>query len=334
MFPIHPPTGPFLIDLVPLGIPLQVRWYGVLIIGGAMLAAMIAARRAERRGYDPEDVWNQLLLGLVLSIAAARIYYVAFEWERYADKPLLYIINPQNGGLAIHGAIIGALVAGVVYTRYKKLPFVEWTDICLPTMLFAQSIGRWGNFFNQEAYGRPTSLPFGVTIDADRRLPPFDNMQQYPPDTLFHATFLYESIWNMAGFGLILWLERRLKGWLRTGDLALFYAIIYGAGRFWIEAFRTDSLCTNGVGGDCSGALRAAQIASLILFFGGLVGLYLNHRRALWANEMAAQGQDEPGVVQPVDAADAQDKEQSDREDENAEPLVTPAPKPVEEARG
>jgi phosphatidylglycerol:prolipoprotein diacylglycerol transferase len=281
MFPIYPPTGPFLLDVEIFGYPLQVRWYGVLIIGGAMLAAWLAAKRAQRRGYDPEDVWNLLLLGLVLGIAGARLYYVVFEWERYAGRPLLEILNPQGGGLAIHGAIIGAVLAALIYTRWKKLPFIEWLDICLPTMLLAQAVGRWGNFFNQEAYGRPTTLPFGVTIDANRRLPPFDNLQQYPPNQLFHATFLYESIWNIAGLGLILWLERRLKGWLRTGDAALMYLIVYGMGRLWIEGLRTDSLCTNGVGGDCAGALRAAQVVSLLLIAGGLIVMYINHRRTL-----------------------------------------------------
>jgi phosphatidylglycerol:prolipoprotein diacylglycerol transferase len=306
MIPIHPPTDPFLINTEIFGLPLQIRWYGVLIIGGAMLAAWLASRRAERRGYDPEDVWNLLLLGLVLGIAGARAYYVAFEWDRYAGKPLLEIINPQGGGLAIHGALIGAIIAALIYTRRRKLPLVEWLDICLPTVLIGQSLGRWGNFFNQEAYGRPTSLPFGVTIDQEHRLPPYNNMQQYPANTLFHATFLYESIWNIAGLGLILWLERRLRpsadsgrrAWLRTGDSALFYAIVYGAGRFWIEGLRTDSLCTNGVGGSCEGALRAAQVVSLLLFFGGLIGLFINHWRAPWPSEVAAEPPAEPAQAE------------------------------------
>jgi phosphatidylglycerol---prolipoprotein diacylglyceryl transferase len=318
MFPIHPPTSPFLINLELFGYPLQVRWYGVLIIGGAMLAAWLAARRAQRRGYDPEDVWNLLLLGLVLGIAGARAYYVAFEWERYAGRSLFEIINPQGGGLAIHGAIIGAVLAALIYTRWKKLPFIEWLDICLPTMLLAQAVGRWGNFFNQEAYGRPTTLPFGVTIDRDRRLPPFDDMQQYPPNQLFHATFLYESVWNIAGLGLILWLERRLKGWLRTGDSALMYLIVYGAGRFWIEGLRTDSLCTNGVGGDCAGALRAAQVVSLLLIFGGLIGMYINHRRTLRPAEAGGPpaAELEASTMAPAAAAEPEARPEMSRTDE------------------
>src|SRR4051812_45057176 len=208
MFPIHPPDDPYLINTALFGIPLAVRWYGVLIVGGAMLAGWLAARRAERRGYDPEHIWNLLLLGMVLGIATARAYYVAFEWEKFAGRPWLEIINPAGGGggLAIHGALIGAIVAALIYTWGHKLPFFEFLDICMPGFLLAQAVGRWGNFFNQEAYGRPTTLPFGVTIDADRRLAPFTDMAQYPPNTLFHATFLYESLWNLVGAGMLLWL--------------------------------------------------------------------------------------------------------------------------------
>jgi phosphatidylglycerol:prolipoprotein diacylglycerol transferase len=320
MFPIHPPDDPFLINTNIFGFALQVRWYGVLIIGGAMLAAWLAAKRAERRGYDPEDVWNLLLLGLVLGIAGARLYYVAFEWERYANSSLLDIINPQGGGLAIHGAIIGAVLAALIYTRWKKLPFVEWLDICLPTMLLAQAVRRWGNFFNQEAYGRPTNLPFGVAIDESHRLDPFRDMQQYPPSRLFHATFLYESIWNISGLGLILWLERRLRGWLRTGDSALMYLIVYGAGRFWIEGLRTDSLCTNGVGGDCAGALRTAQVVSLLLIVGGLIGMYINHRRALRPAEVgasaAAEADESPTTPAPAAEPEARAAAEPPRTDE------------------
>src|SRR5579859_5036842 len=172
MIPIHPPTGPFLINTTLFGIPIIVHWYGVLIVGGAILAGWMSARRARQRGYDPEHVWNLLMFGMVLGVIGARAYYVAFEWEQFYNKPLLQIISPAGGGLAIHGALIGAVLAALIYTRLNRLSLIEWLDICVPTILLAQGIGRWGNFFNQEAYGRPTSLPFGVTIDQDHRLPP------------------------------------------------------------------------------------------------------------------------------------------------------------------
>ena len=287
MFPLHPPGDPYFINTAIFGIPLVVRWYGVIIVGGAMLAGRIAASRAERRGYDPEHIWNMLLITLACGIAAARAYYVIFEWERFAGRPWLEIINPANGGIAIHGALIGSITSGVIYTLWHKLPTLEFVDITMPTVLVGQAIGRWGNFMNQEAYGRPTTLPFGVTIDQEHRLSPYNDMAKYPPNTLFHATFLYESLWNLAGFGLLLWLECRLRGWRRPGDLGLFYAIYYGIGRLWIEGLRTDSLCTNGVGGSCGDALRTAQVVSLLLIAGGLIGLFINHRRSLTPTEIA-----------------------------------------------
>jgi phosphatidylglycerol---prolipoprotein diacylglyceryl transferase len=274
---LYPPDDRFLIDLNPFGIPLAIHWYGVLIVSGALLGGWLAAKRAAKRGYDPEHVWNLLLLGMVLGIAGARAYYVAFEWPRFADQPLLFTINPANGGLAIHGALIGAILAALIYTNRNKLPFVEWLDICLPAVLVAQAIGRWGNFFNQEAYGQPTTLGFGVRIDQEYRLPPYNDMNTYPPNTLFHATFLYESLWNIAGFGLLVWIEKRLAPRIRKGDMAFLYAMWYGLGRFWIEGLRTDSLCTNGIGGSCEQAFRTAQVVSFILFLIGLVGITWNH---------------------------------------------------------
>jgi phosphatidylglycerol:prolipoprotein diacylglycerol transferase len=276
---MFPPDDPFLLDLNGFGIPIAIRWYGALIVGGAMLAAWIGGRRAKARGYDPEHSWNILLLGMVLGIIGARAYYVAFEWPSFQNRSFFEIINPATGGLAIHGALIGAIAAALIYTRRNKLPFVEWVDILLPTVLIGQAAGRWGNFFNQEAYGRPTDLGFGVKIAPEHRLPPYNDMNTYGPDTLFHATFLYESVWNLVGFGLIVAIERRFKSWLRTGDSALMYAIWYGAGRFWVEGLRTDSLCTNGIGGSCEDALRTAQVVSILLFAGGIIGMIINHLR-------------------------------------------------------
>jgi phosphatidylglycerol:prolipoprotein diacylglycerol transferase len=279
---MRPPTGPYLIDhLFGLSF-LTVRWYGVLIVSGAILAASLATRRAKARGIDPEHVWNQLLLGMLLGILGARIYYVAFEWQRYAGRPLLEIINPQGGGLAIHGAIVGALIAVLIYTRRQHLPLLPWLDICVPTLLIGQAIGRWGNFFNQEAYGRPTTLPWGLDIPPDRRIPPYDNLQQYPASTRFHPTFLYEALWDAGALVLILWIERRFRAWLRPGDSALLYGVLYSAGRFVTEGLRTDSLCVGAytLDGSCTGGLRIAQLVSLgVLVACGLV-LAWRHRRS------------------------------------------------------
>ena len=284
---LYPPDDPFLFSINLFGLPIAVRWYGVIIMSGALLAAYIATRRASARGYDPDHVWNQLMLGLLMGIAGARIYYVIFEWERFSAN-LWSIPNLTTGGLAIHGGIIGSVLAVIVYARWNKLPFLDWVDVCVPAYLLGQAVGRWGNFFNQEAYGRPTTLPFGLRIDPEYRLPPFNDMQTYPASTLFHATFLYESLWNLAGAGLLFFADRRYgfgapagKRWLRPGDLLFLYAIIYSLGRFWIEGLRTDSLCANGIGGSCDGSLRMAQVLSLVLIAAGIVALIVNHRRPL-----------------------------------------------------
>jgi phosphatidylglycerol:prolipoprotein diacylglycerol transferase len=262
---VRPPTGPYLIYQL-FGVPfLSVRWYGVLIVTGAMLAGLLAARRARARGHDSEHVWNLLLLGMLLGIVGARTYYVAFEWPRYAGRPLLEIISPQGGGLAIHGALIGAGLATLIYTRRNRLGLVEWLDICLPTVLVGQALGRWGNFFNQEAYGRPTALPWGLDIPADHRIPPYDDMLRFPPETRFHPTFLYESVWDLSALGLILLLERRMSARMRPGDSALLYGALYSLGRFFTEGLRTDSLCVGPytLDGSCAGGMRIAQLVSL-----------------------------------------------------------------------
>lgn len=313
---LYPPDDPYLFRVVFFGIPLEVRWYGVLIMSGALLAGWLVARRARWRGYDPDHVWNQLMFGLLLGVLGARIYYVVFEWERFAGN-LLKMINLTTGGLAIHGAIIGGILAALLYTRYHKLPFWDWVDICIPGLLLGQAVGRWGNFFNQEAYGTPTDLPFGVRIDAAHRMMPYMDPVRYPPDTLFHATFLYESVWNLIGVGLLLLADRRAgrlappeRRWLRPGDLLWLYAIYYSLGRFWIEGLRTDSLYL--------GPLRVAQVASLLLLVAGSIALVVNHLRPpAWTDPAVA-------ITPPAPSAPTQPAPRETREETRTE-LENPA---------
>lgn len=277
---MRPPTGPYLIHEL-FGLPwLSVRWYGVLIMAGALIAALFAARRARVRGIDPDHIWNQLMLGLLIAIPLARAYYVTFEWPRYAGRPWWEVVNPQGGGLAIHGGLLGALIAVLVYTRGKQLPLLEWLDICAPPVLLGQAIGRWGNFFNQEAYGQPTTLPWGLDVDARYRIPPYDDLTRYPPSTRFHPTFLYESLWSLSALGLILWVERRFARWHKPGDSLLLYGALYSLGRFFTEGLRTDSLCIGpySADGSCAGGLRIAQVISLIILCGCCIALALRHR--------------------------------------------------------
>lgn len=274
---MYPPDDPFLVYQL-FGF-LTIRWYAVFILGGALIAAWFGARRVERRGYDPEHAWNLLAFGLLVSIAFARAWYVFFEWPNFRDKSLLYIINPATGGIAIHGAIVGAVLGTWIYTRLNKLRFVEWLDLGAPCMAIGQAIGRWGNFFNQEAYGRPTTLPWGLRIDPDRRIGPYSNLQTFGEATRFHPTFLYESLWNVGVLVALLLVERRFRRQLLTGDIFLLYGIFYSLGRLWIEGLRTDSLCLDGVGGSCDGALRTAQVVSVIAIVGFSALLAFRHLR-------------------------------------------------------
>ncbi|NJN68048.1 MAG: prolipoprotein diacylglyceryl transferase [Chloroflexaceae bacterium] len=262
--------------LLAVALPLTVRWYGVLIMSGVTLGAWLAACRARGRGYASEHVWNQVMVGLVLGIIGARVYYVIFEWPRFEGN-IWAMLNITRGGLAIHGGIIGMVLAAALYARRQNLPFWEWVDIFVPGLLVAQAIGRWGNFFNQEAYGVPTNLGFGVRIDPAYRLPQY-RPPDYPLDTLFHPTFLYESLWNLVGAGVLLVVDRRFGAqappptrWLRPGDLFFLYAIFYSFGRFWIEGLRTDSLYL--------GPLRVAQVISLGLIGAGFAALVINHQQ-------------------------------------------------------
>lgn len=321
---LYPPDDPFLFSLNLFGLPLTVRWYGLIIMTGALVAATIAARRATARGIDPDHIWNQLIFGLVLGIAGARIYYVTFEWERFAGDPIS-ALNLTTGGLAIHGGIIGALLATVIYARWNKLPYLSWIDLCAPSFLLGQAIGRWGNFFNQEAYGRPTELPVGVRIDPEHRLPPYTDMQAYPIDTLFHATFLYESLWNFAGAGLLFWADRRFghgapaeRRRLRPGDLLFLFGIIYATGRFWIEGLRTDSLCLNGVGGDCAGSIRVAQLISVAILVICAAALAWNHRRR-------AEGSPDPAAESGSTDTDRADPKRDDAGPDGPDPAPADA---------
>ncbi len=275
---MYPPDDPYVVYQL-FGF-LTIRWYAVCILSGAMLGAWFAARRAERVGLNPDDAWNILAIGLVTSIACARAWYVFNEWPSIAARRddyatawqwvVFYVINPAQGGIAIQGAIVGAVIGCYIYTKRNNLDFLRWIDIGAPCMLIGQIVGRWGNFFNQEAYGRPMNVvqPWGLRIDAEHRIAPYGGetgLAQYPVDTTrFHPTFLYEAIWNSGVFVALLVIERRFAGRLLKGDLFMLYAILYSVGRFFIEGLRTDSLCVNGIGGSCAGSLRTAQVVALL----------------------------------------------------------------------
>lgn len=220
--------------------PLTVHWYGIILGLGALAGLMLAIQEGKRFGITPDFFLDLLLYGVPSAIIVARIYYVAFKWDYYRDHPG-EIIQIWNGGIAIYGALIGALICGFIYAKAKGYPFIRIVDICAPSLLVGQMIGRWGNFMNQEAYGGPTNEDF---LRHTLHLPDFIVDQMYIGGIYRHPTFLYESLWSLVGL-LIIFVIRRFN-FLRTLELFSFYIIWYSIGRFFIEALRTDSLAFQG----------------------------------------------------------------------------------------
>ena len=210
---------------------LAIHWYGILIALAVIAAIGIAIIEAKRRGQHAEQVFNLALVVIPLGAIGARLYHVIDEWQFYSQNPAL-IIGGQ--GLGIFGAIIGGAIGLIVYTKWRKLNTLRWLDITAPGLLLAQAIGRWGNFFNQELYGYPTDLPWAIYIDPNHRLP------NYEAFSYFHPLFLYEFLWDLIGFSILMILGRKFQNRLMDGDIFLLYVIYYSVGRFFLEGLKID----------------------------------------------------------------------------------------------
>lgn len=227
-----------------------IYWYGIIIAFGIVVAYILGTREGKRRGLPDDTFADLLIFAIPISIICARIYYVIFEWEYYAQNPIK-IIAINEGGIAIHGALIGAVLTAIVFCRVKKISFWKVADIAAPSIIIAQAIGRWGNFMNQEAHGGPVTREFLEGLF----LPDFIVNQMYIDGQYYHPTFLYESLWNIAGFIILILLRRTA---VRRGEIFLSYTIWYSLGRFWIEGLRTDSLYL------WNTDIRIAQLVSVV----------------------------------------------------------------------
>lgn len=234
---------------------LEVRWYGLIITTGIIFAYLLAVRESKMQGFDPEILTDLLLFALPASIIGARIYYVIFTWESYKDNPMR-ALNIREGGLAIYGAVIAAIITTIVFCKIKKISFSKVADIASPSLILGQAIGRWGNFVNQEAYGGPTNLPWAMRI--------YDGIHYIT----VHPTFLYESLWNFGVFSFLLWYRKKKK---IEGEIFMLYLIGYGLGRVWIEGLRVDSLYI--------GNFRASQLLAGILVIGVSL-IWINKRKS------------------------------------------------------
>ena len=226
---------------------IDIMWYGLLIGIGMVLAVILAYRRAPKHGLDPDRLLDIVIWCIPAGVIGARLYYVAFQWDSYKGD-LKSILNIRQGGLAIHGGLIFSIGLGVILVKFlwKERP-LEWADLCAPSIALGQAIGRWGNYFNQEAYGVETDLPWGMLIDGKT----------------VHPTFLYESVWCFLLCLFLIWFADSGRQKF-TGQIFSLYLMLYSVERFFVEGLRTDSLMV--------GPLRQAQVMSLALFALGAAG--------------------------------------------------------------
>ncbi|EGK10909.1 prolipoprotein diacylglyceryl transferase [Kroppenstedtia eburnea] len=277
---------------VSLG-PIQVHWYGIIMGTAVLLGLWIAIREGQRHGLDSELFLDMMIWVIPAAIVGARLYYVAFEWEYYWQNPG-DIIAVWKGGLAIHGGLIGALLAGAFFVKKRGVPFLQIADIVAPSIILGQAIGRWGNFMNQEAHGGEVSRQFLEGL----YLPDWLINQMNIQGVYYHPTFLYESIWNVAGLVILLLLRRWNP---RRGEIFFTYLIWYSLGRFFIEGLRTDSLTFDGPawlasllnglwspmrvlfepGMMADGNIRVAQLVSLSLVLLGIILILLRRMKGL-----------------------------------------------------
>ncbi|CAK6699361.1 Phosphatidylglycerol--prolipoprotein diacylglyceryl transferase [Synechococcus sp. CBW1107] len=265
-FALFTSPGPLVFQLGPFAL----RWYGLLIALAVLVGLLLSSRLARRRGIDPSLVADLLPLLVLGAVLGARLYYVSLEWRQFQDNPL-EALAIWRGGIAIHGALIGGVLTTILFCRWRALPFWSLLDVLVPSVALGQAIGRWGNFFNSEAFGLPTDLPWKLYIPLAHR--PVEFLER----TGFHPTFLYESIWNLGVCALLLLLFRsgsRGRIALPAGALSCIYLMAYSSGRIWIEGLRLDPLCLFSQPPFCSGGLRMAQLMSLLLIALGGLGLW------------------------------------------------------------
>ena len=269
-------------QLINLGF-ISIKWYGLLIAISVLLGLNLSKKLARSRGIDPNFI-SEILPSLVLSsIIGARVYYVIFEYQQFSGDKFFTTIKILNiylnipsflaiweGGIAIHGALLGGFLSIYLFCKSKKIPLKVFLDLLMPSVILGQSIGRWGNFFNNEAFGIPTNLPWKLFIPLSNRPNIFANSQY------FHPTFLYESLWNLIIFTILIYIfnKQSKDNSITPGLITSLYLVTYSFGRFWIEGLRIDSLCLGGFPPYCEGGLRVAQFISIFLFSSGLVWLY------------------------------------------------------------
>lgn len=270
-------------ELVVLFDRVQIRYYGIIIVAAMLIAATVAARLAKRDGRDPDHIWGALTWAIIPAIIGARLWFVLFPPAALVDRGMNTtwffenFFNLENGaiaiwsgGLSIFGAILGGFLGAYIYIRRNKLPLAPWLDIAAVGIPLGQAIGRWANFVNQELYGIPTTLPWGIPIDSASRIEPYRSLVEYPVGTLFHPLFLYESLWSVVAFIVLLNLFLRYRHRLIAGDIFLIYLAQYAFVRFLLEGIRVEVTLI--------GDLNLSQALMAVVFIAALGALIYRHR--------------------------------------------------------
>jgi len=293
----------FRIPLPFLNTSLDFTWYGISIVLGVLVAANYAAYAAKRKGQDPNNIWDMFIYILVFGVISARIWYVVTATlggnRFYLEQPL-QIVNIRAGGINIFGAIMGGVLTVVIFCIIKKLNPLMYLDFIGPSVLLGQGVSRWGNFVNQELYGPPTTLPWGIPIDALHRIPPFNDLSRYPLSTRFHPTFLYETIYDLVAFAVLLYLLRRFERWWKVGSAFGAYLVLHGTGRFIIEFFRPDQPRIG------TSTVSYSSALSVLFVVTGAALIYFSQRRpapvAVEAGAVGAGGETAAGDAAPAPA--------------------------------
>ena len=249
--------------------PLPIYWYGIGYALGLAAAYQVLIRLARRAGEDAEVVGNGLIIVAVAALIGGRAYHVIDQWQLYKDD-LIKIVLPPFSGLGVYGGIAAGLVAVVVYARWKRVPFWRWADIIAPALFTMQAIARWGNFFNQELYGPPTTLPWAIQIDCLHRTVDYPCATFPLATTHFQPLFLYESLSGLIGALVLIWLGFHVRSRSRAGDLMLIFFIWYGVVRFSLETLRADNWTFFGI--------PTAQLVSLVVIVAAALALAWRHR--------------------------------------------------------
>jgi phosphatidylglycerol:prolipoprotein diacylglycerol transferase len=284
---------------------IQIRYYGLIIVAAMLVAAFVAARLARRDGKDPEHIWGALTWAIIPGIILARLWFVVFpptsmtagcatantaDVCRDLGWMLQNVGNLQNGplaiwsgGLSIFGAVLGGALGAYIYFRRNKLELGPWLDIAAVALPLGQAIGRWANWVNQEIYGTVTTLPWGITIDTAQRVAPYGSTIEYPPTTLFHPLFLYESVWSILAFVVLLNLFLRFRSRLLPGDIFLFYIMQYSFIRFLLEFIRVDVALVGGI--------NFSQVVCVLAFVGAVIFFLYRHRSTAPQSQATPQPQ-------------------------------------------